>query len=306
MPNFVMDGAGTVCILSGRTYTKVNPGRAIVGIAVNSGGYIGPLLVSETADAVTYSATSGGPWPYESTILHKGVTYYVNAGAHFMGGNPADTSGLDRYRCSAAGLDAAAEELLNAYEHSNIPTAGQIADYTGAVYNKTGKLYHFDGTALSQIGKVYGYDGTALHPIYSAEEFLLDGSNLYTDITGGWTKNWGNRFETHEYGLLLVTGAGWGTIISTVNTIKNDGFTKLNCLVQLTGTGSFTNRYINYGGNEWNVGGAYGLIENTTAEQTVTLNVAGVASGRIHINLIAADNATGDKCNLKIKKIWFE
>jgi hypothetical protein len=306
MPNFVMDGTGTICILSGRTYTKVNPGRAIVGVAVNSGGHIGPLLVSEMADAVTYSATSGGPWPYESTILHKGVTYYVNAGAHFMGGNPADTSGLDRYRCSAAGLDAAAEELLNAYEHSNIPTAGQIADYTGAVYNKTGKLYHFDGTALSQIGKVYGYDGTALHPIYSAEEFLLDGSNLYTDITGGWTKTWGNRFETHEYGLLLVTGAGWGTGISTVNTIKNDGFTKLNCLVQLTGTGSFSNRYINYGGNEWNVGGAYGLIENTTAEQTVTLNVAGVASGQIHINLTAADNATGDKCNLKIKKIWFE
>ena len=106
--------------------------------------------------------------------------------------------------------------------------------------------------------------------------------------------------------MLLVTGSGWGTIISTVNTIKNDGFTKLNCLVQLTGTGSFTNRYINYGGNEWNSGGVYGLIENTTAEQTVTLDVAGVASGRVHINLTAADNATGDKCNLKIKKIWFE
>ena len=296
-----MDGTGTVCILSGRTYTKVNPGRAIVGVAVNSGGYIGPLLVSELADAVTYSATSGGPWAYESTIQHRGVTYYVNAGAHFMGGSPADTSGLDRYRCSAAGLAAAAEELLNAYEHSNIPTAGQIADYTGTVYNKTGKLYHFDGTALSQIGKVYGYDGTALHPIYSAEEFLLDGSNLYTDITGGWKKTWGNRFETHEYGLLLVTGAGWGTIISTVNTIKNDGFTKLNCLVQMSRTSSFSNRYINYGGNEWNVGGAYGLIENTTAEQTVTLNVAGVASGQIHINLTAVDDTS-----LKIKKIWFE
>ena len=301
MPNFVMDGTGTVCILSGRTYTKVNPGRAIVGVAVNSGGYIGPLLVSEMADAVTYSATSGGPWAYESTILHKGVTYYVNAAAHFMDGTPTDTSGLDRYRCSAVGLNEAAEELLNAYEHSNIPTAGQIADYTGTVYNKTGKLYHFDGTALSQIGKVYGYDGTALHPIYSAEEFLLDGSNLYTDITGGWKKTWGNRFETHEYGLLLVTGAGWGTIISTVNTIKNDGFTKLNCLVQMSRTSSFSHRYINYGGNEWNVGGAYGLIENTTAEQTVTLNVAGVASGQIHINLTAVDDTS-----LKIKKIWFE
>ena len=301
MPNFVMDGTGTVCVLSGRTYTKVNPGRAIVGVAVNSGGYIGPLLVSELADAITYSATSGGPWAYESTIQHKGITYYVNAGAHFMDGTPTDTSGLDRYRCSAIGLDAAAEELLNAYERSTIPTAGQIADYTGLAYNRTDKLYHFDGTALSQIGKVYGYDGTALHPIYSAEEFLLDGSNLYTDITGGWTKNWGNRFETHEYGLLLVTGAGWGTIISTVNTIKNDGFTKLNCLVQMSRTSSFSNRYINYGGNAANVGGAYGLIENTTAEQTVTLNVAGVASGQIHINLTAVDDTS-----LKIKKIWFE
>ena len=173
MPNFVMDGTGTVCILSGRTYTKVNPGRAIVGVAVNSGGYIGPLLVSELADAVTYSATSGGPWAYESTIQHKGITYYVNAGAHFMDGTPTDTSGLDRYRCSAIGLDAAAEELLNAYERSTIPTAGQIADYTGLAYNRTDKLYYFDGTALSQIGKVYGYDGTALHPIYSAEEYVL-------------------------------------------------------------------------------------------------------------------------------------
>lgn len=306
MPNFVMDGTGLICALQGRTFEKVNPGRAIVGIYANGGGYAGPLLIAETADAVTFWTSNGGTHPYAKTIQHKGVTYYVSKDAEFMPEGAVDTSGLDRYRCSAAGLDAAAEELLNAYEHSNIPTAGQLADYTGAVYNKIGKLYHFDGAALSQIGKVYGYDGTARHLIYTAEEFLLDGGNLYTDITGGWTKTWGNRFETHEYGLLLVTGAGWGTIISTVNTIKNDGFTKLNCLVQLTGTGSFTNRYINYGGNEWNVGGAYGLIENTTAEQTVTLNVAGVASGQIHINLTAADNATGDKCNLKIKKIWFE
>lgn len=173
MPNFVMDGTGTICILSGRTYTKINAGRAIVGICDNGGGYRGPLLVSEIADAVTFTGTGSDEITYEYTILYKGITYYVNPGNYFMAGTPSDTSSLDRYLCSASGLTAAAEELLNAYERSTIPTAGQIADYTGLAYNRTDKLYYFDGAAFSQIGKVYDYDGTALHPIYSAEEYVL-------------------------------------------------------------------------------------------------------------------------------------
>ena len=60
MPNFVMDGTGLICALQGRTFEKVNPGRAIVGIYANGGGYAGPLLIAETADAVTFWTSNGG------------------------------------------------------------------------------------------------------------------------------------------------------------------------------------------------------------------------------------------------------
>ena len=177
MADFVMEGTGTVCILSGRTYTKVNSGFAVVGIYNNQGQYTGPLIVSKTAAAVTYSATSGGPWTYATTITHGGETWYVNTTEHFYGGNPEDTSGLDRYKCSATTPATAAEELLTAYEATlpYYPAAGQIADYTGTEFHQIGKLYEFGGSAFSPIARVYDWNGTAASLIYSDETVLYNG-----------------------------------------------------------------------------------------------------------------------------------
>jgi hypothetical protein len=250
MPNFVMDGTGLICTLQGRTFEKVNPGRAIVGIYANGGGYAGPLLIAETADAVTFWTSNGGTHPYAKTIRHKGVTYYVSKDAEFMPEGAVDTSGLDRYRCSAAGLDAAAEELLNAYEHSNIPTAGQIADYTGTVYNRTGKLYHFDGTAFSQIGKVYDYDGAARHLIYTAETVLLDGASV--GESGGWTAG---TNPNGSYANLALNKSGvhgsctahFNLTLWTNNKIDLSQYSKMTVTVNITANnsdGSNSARYI--------------------------------------------------------------
>ena len=145
---FEMTDAGTVCILSGRTYTKVNAGLAIVGIYVNNGQYTGPLIVSETADAVTYSATSGGPWSYSTTITHGGKTWYVNNTEHFYGGGPEDTSGLNRYKCSATTPAAAAEELLNAYE--SVKAKGSIDIEHGYIHISTGPSSFVPFNALKE------------------------------------------------------------------------------------------------------------------------------------------------------------
>ena len=195
MANFVMEGTGTVCILSGRTYTKVNSGFAVVGMYNKSDNYTGPLLVSTVANSVVYNTSSGGgPWSYMTTITHGGKTWYVSEDEYFWTGTPADTSGLDRYMCSSRTAAAAAEELLTAYEASlvpevYIPSAGQIADYTGTEYHQINKLYEFGGSAFSQIARVYDWNGTASALIYSAELVLPDASASGGDYHTGNNTN---------------------------------------------------------------------------------------------------------------------
>lgn len=295
MPNFVMDGTGLICALQGRTFEKVNPGRAIVGIYANGGGYAGPLLIAETADAVTFWTSNGGTHPYAKTIQHKGVTYYVSKDAEFMPEGAVDTSGLDRYRCSAAGLAAAAEELLNAYEHSNIPTAGQLADYTGAVYNRTGKLYHFDGGAFSQIGKVYGYDGTAMHLIYSAEEWMLKGGKaadvaLVTYRNNGADSSYNEAQGTDHLALSTSTTAGWRYPVnrkfssSKINLTGVDRITVECSLWHAWGSNAKSYAGVQVGisnAQEWATV-AKVEVANQTGARTVTLDVSGY-SGEYYV-----------------------
>lgn len=91
--------AGTVlCTLSGRVYKKSRDGDAYCGYIFTSGGFSGPLLVSDvSANAVIFNG--GGPDQYSpGTIQYDGKTFWYSSGGYFMGGNHTDTSGSSRYK----------------------------------------------------------------------------------------------------------------------------------------------------------------------------------------------------------------
>ena len=97
--NMMVSDAGTVlCTLSGRVYRKSRNGAAYLAYMYSSGGYSGPLLVSDvSADAVIFNG--GGPDQYSpGTIQYEGKTYWYSSGGYFMGGDCTDTSDSNRYK----------------------------------------------------------------------------------------------------------------------------------------------------------------------------------------------------------------
>lgn len=80
---YVMNSTGLLCTLSGRSFSKCNPGDAFVGIYCKSDGYCGPILVSEDSRAVSYK-TEGRVFDYTSSIAYANKTWYVSAGDYFM------------------------------------------------------------------------------------------------------------------------------------------------------------------------------------------------------------------------------
>lgn len=80
---YVMESTGAICTISGRTFNKVNEGKALVGAYYN--GFTGPILVSTDPNAVTYKA--GPSFTYIGTIEYMGLTWYISNTEWFMGGN---------------------------------------------------------------------------------------------------------------------------------------------------------------------------------------------------------------------------
>lgn len=87
---YVMDAADTICVISGRTFKKVNPGISLAAYYY-TGGYTGPLLVSTDPDAVTFNA--GPSFTYNATIEYLDMTWYISPPDYFMGGNATSSSG---------------------------------------------------------------------------------------------------------------------------------------------------------------------------------------------------------------------
>lgn len=109
-------GAGAViCELSGRTYQKTNAGWALAGYFYYKAGYTGPLLVSDVAANVTYTAVGVGDHTSSTTIVYNGKTYYVGSTGAFMSGNITDTSGTGRVKMTRNDYPGVAIELLDRY-----------------------------------------------------------------------------------------------------------------------------------------------------------------------------------------------
>lgn len=109
-PDYVMEDAGDVCTIAGRTFTKVNAGKALVAVFYNTSGYTGPLLVSTDPNAVTYYAY-GRTFGYNATIEYLGLTWYISNTEYFMGGN-ITPSGYAKYIGAYGGNIAAAQALF--------------------------------------------------------------------------------------------------------------------------------------------------------------------------------------------------
>ncbi len=117
---YVMEEAGTVCIISGRSFKKVNAGKALAAYYYK-GGYTGPLLVSDDPEAVTYDA---GKVHYQNgQIEYMGITWYVSDTGYFMPGNLTSSAG------SALKLDGVyttnTEAALELLRIANVKTKGE-------------------------------------------------------------------------------------------------------------------------------------------------------------------------------------
>lgn len=107
---YIMETSGDVCTASGRTFTKVNEGKALVSAFYITSGYTGPLLVSTDPNAVAYKALNQ-TFTYKSTIEYLGMTWYVSNTEYFMGGD-LSVSGFAKKIGSYADNVAAAQALF--------------------------------------------------------------------------------------------------------------------------------------------------------------------------------------------------
>lgn len=143
---YTMDGAGVMCTLSGHSYEKINPGKALVAAFYISSGFTCPLLVSTEADAVTYR-TYGQTFPYASTVEYMGLIWYVSDTGYAMGGNITPSGYAKKLDGSYASVALAAQALL---ETANVTMPQDECLY---LFQGDGIFYDNDMNVL-EIGEV--------------------------------------------------------------------------------------------------------------------------------------------------------
>ena len=122
--NYMMITTGDICTVAGRTYSKINSDRAIVGAFYNIGGYTGPILVSDIPQAVSYYAY-GSTFTYIDTIEYLGITWYISSTKYFMEGNYS-VSGYAQKLSDEPMTYKQAAELLLQKANVSIPTTISI------------------------------------------------------------------------------------------------------------------------------------------------------------------------------------
>ena len=88
--SYIVEDAGTICEINGRTFSKTNSGKALVSTFVfdnphNIYNWSGPILVSTDSNAVTYS-TNGYDYNYIESFEYRGFTWYVSNTLDFIQG----------------------------------------------------------------------------------------------------------------------------------------------------------------------------------------------------------------------------
>ena len=86
-----------IMTIDGRDYSKAETGMALVASVYT--GYEGPLLVSKTAAAVSYS-TCGRTFTSQRSVTYNGETWYYSDTGYFMGGHPTPSYSITGFDIS--------------------------------------------------------------------------------------------------------------------------------------------------------------------------------------------------------------
>lgn len=105
--------AGTLlCTFGFRSYIKTNAGLAYVAWFQYTDVYIGPILVSETQTAVSYSA-DGFVFDNNQSFSYMGKTWYYSKTEFFMPAPGTNAGGMAQYIGEFGTAEAAARHLLD-------------------------------------------------------------------------------------------------------------------------------------------------------------------------------------------------
>ena len=246
---YVMEGTGALCTISGRTFYKVNSGKALVATFYQSTGYTGPLLVSTDPDAVTYSAL-GANLPYVATVEYLGLTWYCSNTGYFMGGN-CSTSGYAKKLPNVYADSAAAALALIEIAHVQL-----IIEYllkylilsSGTYYNiLNGELNPLSITEISaNVFETYGNDNTP-------------DSNLLKTLSNPSVLCWTNaEDEIHKINASVVALPFSQTVISEKIDLSSDSIkgienVTVNCEGNILIAVSFDNKktWKAWNGSSW-------------------------------------------------------
>lgn len=148
---YIMETSGDVCTASGRTFTKVNEGKALVSAFYITSGYTGPLLVSTDPNAVAYKALNQ-TFTYKSTIEYLGMTWYASNTEYFMGGDLSVSGFAQKLDGGYASINDAALALLQVANVQVLPDVKKkyLVESSGKLYTvKNGKLVELEESALT-------------------------------------------------------------------------------------------------------------------------------------------------------------
>lgn len=122
--SYIMNKAELICTIGGRNFHKSNDKPAVYGVFHNSGGYWGPLLVSQDQEAVKYN-TCGKEFSSNYTVQFNNKTWYVSNDEYFMPDRPSSDHIVSTEKLSPT--DAALLLLQKASNSSNSKLASSYS-----------------------------------------------------------------------------------------------------------------------------------------------------------------------------------
>lgn len=122
--SYIMNKAELICTIGGRNFHKSNDKPAVYGVFHNSGGYWGPLLVSQDQEAVKYN-TCGKEFSSNYTVQFNNKTWYVSNDEYFMPDRPSSDHIISSDKLSPT--DAALLLLQKASNSSNSKLASSYS-----------------------------------------------------------------------------------------------------------------------------------------------------------------------------------
>lgn len=261
-----------------------------------------------SADAInTYTHAKTGIIHY---LNGSGNNIKFNATADFAAGDKFYVNGTEVAACFQNGDELSAGYFKSGHVVScflngdtlNFKSGGagvkieDITVYTGSNYPASPKENDVFIPSDNSSAYIYSAGNWNEITLEKLERIILEGSNYYTDITGGWTKTWGNSFSYVDEGIKIAVGASWGTYIETIKSIDLTGYNKATFTAALNITGSYATKRVGVGNN-------YVDLANVTGNQTIEVDISEMTSGAMKAQVVAGNDVTGASAYMILKKI---